>query len=185
MAMEACSVQGCNTILCAIEMSQYCRKGQVYSFLSHVLEQIQHSDGDDYTVNMSLATECSVQFYSLFNIRIGDKELVSIENIFCMQCCKCFECNLMRVSAVLNVDHMIQHRHCMCPHKQNGRCCRSGNFRVKNNSSEKFSKFLRFRLICEIFLMVDDCSMDECLKSSWRLVYYQVSGEPGIVGCSR
>ena len=27
--------------------------------------------------------------------------------------------------------------------------------------------------------------MDERLESSWRLVYYQVSGEPGIAGCSR
>ena len=27
--------------------------------------------------------------------------------------------------------------------------------------------------------------MDEHLESSWRLVYYQVSGEPGIAGCSR
>ena len=27
--------------------------------------------------------------------------------------------------------------------------------------------------------------MDECQESSWRLVYYQVSGEPGITGCSR
>ena len=34
------------------------------------------------------------------------------------------------------------------------------------------------------FLMVDDCNMDECLKSSWHLVYYQVSGEPVITGCS-
>ena len=25
--------------------------------------------------------------------------------------------------------------------------------------------------------------MDERLESSWRLVYYQVSGEPGIAGC--
>ena len=33
--------------------------------------------------------------------------------------------------------------------------------------------------------MVDDCNMDERLESSWRLVYYQVSGEPGIAGCSR
>ena len=27
--------------------------------------------------------------------------------------------------------------------------------------------------------------MDDHLESSWRLVYYQVSGEPGIAGCSR
>ena len=46
-------------------------------------------------------------------------------------------------------------------------------------------KFLWFRSIREIFLTVDNCSMDERLESSWCLVYYQVSGEPGIVGCSR
>ena len=46
-------------------------------------------------------------------------------------------------------------------------------------------KFSRFRSIREIFLTVDDCSMDERLESSWRLVYYQVSREPGIAGCSR
>ena len=33
------------------------------------------------------------------------------------------------------------------------------------------------------FLTIDDCNMDERLESSWRLVYYQVSGEPGITGC--
>ena len=27
--------------------------------------------------------------------------------------------------------------------------------------------------------------MDECLETCWRLVYYQVSGEPGIACCSR
>ena len=31
--------------------------------------------------------------------------------------------------------------------------------------------------------MVDDYNVDECLESSWCLVYYQVSGEPGIAGC--
>ena len=46
-------------------------------------------------------------------------------------------------------------------------------------------KFSQFRSICEIFLTVDDYNMDEHLESSWRLVYYQVSGEPGIAGCSR
>jgi len=46
-------------------------------------------------------------------------------------------------------------------------------------------KFSRFRSIRKNFLTVDDCSMDERLESSWRLVYYQVSGEPGIAGCSR
>ena len=45
-------------------------------------------------------------------------------------------------------------------------------------------KFLRFHSIREIFLRVDDCNMDECLESLWLLVYYQVSGEPGIARCS-
>ena len=64
---------------------------------------------------------------------------------------------------------------------------RSGNFYVKNNSREKFCvvKFLRFRSIREIFLTVDDCNMDERLESFWSLVYYQVSGEPGIARHSR
>ena len=46
-------------------------------------------------------------------------------------------------------------------------------------------KFSWLHSICEFFLMVDDCSMDEHLESSWHLVYYQVSGEPGNAGCSR
>ena len=64
---------------------------------------------------------------------------------------------------------------------------RSGNFYVKNNSRKKFCvvKFLRFRSIREIFLTVDDCNMDEYLESFWSLVYYQVSGEPGIARHSR
>ena len=33
--------------------------------------------------------------------------------------------------------------------------------------------------------MVDDCNMNEHLESSWHLVYYRVSGEPGIAGYSR
>ena len=45
-------------------------------------------------------------------------------------------------------------------------------------------KFSWFCSICEIFLTVADCSMDERLESSYRLVYYRVSGEPGIAGCS-
>ena len=53
--------------------------------------------------------------------------------------------------------------------------------RVKNF---RVIKFLQFRSIREIFLTVDDYNMDERLESSWRLVYYQVSGEPGIAGCS-
>ena len=56
------------------------------------------------------------------------------------------------------------------------------NFRVKNF---RVIKFLRFRSIREIFLMADDCSMDEHLESSWRLVYYQVSGEQELAVCSR
>ena len=54
--------------------------------------------------------------------------------------------------------------------------------RVKNFRVVKFSQF---HSILEILLMVDDCNMDEHLESSWRLVYYQVSGEPGIACCSR
>ena len=46
-------------------------------------------------------------------------------------------------------------------------------------------KFSWFRSICEIFLTVDDYNMDERLVSSYRLVYYCVSGEPRIAGCSR
>jgi len=37
----------------------------------------------------------------------------------------------------------------------------------------------------KFFLMVDDCNVDKRLESSWHLVYYQVSGEPGIARCSR
>ena len=54
--------------------------------------------------------------------------------------------------------------------------------RVKNFRVVKFSRSCSIR---EIFLTVDDCNMNERLKSSWRLVYYQVSGEPGIAPCSR
>ena len=53
---------------------------------------------------------------------------------------------------------------------------------VKNFRVVKFS---RFHSIHEIFLTVDYCNMDERLESSWRLVYYQVSGAPGIARCSR
>ena len=45
-------------------------------------------------------------------------------------------------------------------------------------------KFLRSRSIREIFLMVGYCNMDERLESNWHLVYYQVSGDPGIARCS-
>ena len=46
-------------------------------------------------------------------------------------------------------------------------------------------KISQFHSICEIFLTVDDCNMDERLESEFlALVYYQVSGEPGIAGCS-
>ena len=37
----------------------------------------------------------------------------------------------------------------------------------------------------KFFLTVADYNMDERLESSYRLVYYRVSGEPGIAGCSR
>ena len=72
-----------------------------------------------------------------------------------------------------------------CDHHNEYR--RSGNFHVKNNLCENFRgvKFSRFRSIREFFLTVDYCNMDEYLESSWRLVYYQVSGEPGITRCSR
>ena len=53
---------------------------------------------------------------------------------------------------------------------------------VKNFCVVKFS---RFRSIREILLTVGDYNMDKRLESSWRLVYYRVSGEPGIAGCSR
>ena len=46
-------------------------------------------------------------------------------------------------------------------------------------------KFSWFRLIRDIFLTVDNCNMDEHLESSWCLVYYKVSGEPGITGYGR
>ena len=48
----------------------------------------------------------------------------------------------------------------------------------------RVDKFLRFRSIRKIFLTVDNCNMDERLESLWLLVYYQVSGEPGIARCS-
>ena len=62
---------------------------------------------------------------------------------------------------------------------------KSGNFHIKNNSRENFRvvKFSRFRSICEIFLTVDNYNMNERLESFYRLVYYQVSAEPGIAGC--
>ena len=51
---------------------------------------------------------------------------------------------------------------------------------VKNFRVVKFS---RFRSIHEI-LTIDDYNMDERLKISYRLVCYQVSGEPRIAGCT-
>ena len=56
-------------------------------------------------------------------------------------------------------------------------------FTLKINSHKNFHgvKFLRFCLTCEFFLTVDGYNMDD----SKRIVYHQVSGEPGIVGCSR
>ena len=61
----------------------------------------------------------------------------------------------------------------------------SGNFCIKNNSCEKISSYSIFAVLFREILTVDDCNMDERLESSWCLVYYQVSGEPGIAGCSR
>ena len=49
----------------------------------------------------------------------------------------------------------------------------------------RVDKFLQFRSIREIFLTVNGYNVDEHLESSERLVYYQVTGEPGIAGCSR
>ena len=51
---------------------------------------------------------------------------------------------------------------------------------VKNFHVVKFSWS---RSIRELFLTIKDCNMDERLESSWGLVYYQVSGEPGITSC--
>ena len=48
----------------------------------------------------------------------------------------------------------------------------------------RVDKFSRFRSIRKIFLTVDDCNMDERLESLRLLVYYQVSGKPGITHCS-
>ena len=63
---------------------------------------------------------------------------------------------------------------------------RSGNFHIKKIHVKNVRvKFSRFCSICEIFLKVDDYNMDEHLESSYHLVYYQLSGEPGIAGCSR
>ena len=45
--------------------------------------------------------------------------------------------------------------------------------------------FRGFVLSMNFFLTTNDYNMDECLESSYRLVYYRVSGEPGIAGCSR
>ena len=63
---------------------------------------------------------------------------------------------------------------------------RLGNFHVKIICVKNFRvvKFSWFRSIREIFLTVDNCNMDKRLESSWRLVYYQVSGDPGIARCS-
>ena len=60
--------------------------------------------------------------------------------------------------------------------------CRSGNFHVYAKIIVVLS-FYGFVRSAKFFLMVDDCNIDERLESSRRLVYYQVSGEPGIAGC--
>ena len=65
----------------------------------------------------------------------------------------------------------------------NNTYCRSGNFRLKNNLHENFCvNFSQFRSIRNFFLTVDNYNMDERLES---LVYYRVSGETEIAGCSR
>ena len=53
---------------------------------------------------------------------------------------------------------------------------------IKNFRVDKFSWF---RSIHEIFLTINNYNMDEHLDSSKHLVYYQVTGEPGIAGYSR
>ena len=50
--------------------------------------------------------------------------------------------------------------------------------RVKNIHVVKFAR------VHKIFLMVDDYKIDEHLKCSLHLVYYEVSGEPGVTGCN-
>ena len=70
------------------------------------------------------------------------------------------------------------------------RYCKLGNFHIKNNSREKLLviKFSWFRSIHEIFLMVDDCNMDNLPGSSWHLVYttrYQESKGLLAVGFDR
>ena len=52
---------------------------------------------------------------------------------------------------------------------------------IKKFCVEKFSQFHSIR---EIFLTVNGYNMEEDLESSDCLVYYQISGEPGITGCS-
>ena len=54
--------------------------------------------------------------------------------------------------------------------------------RMKNFRVVKFSWFHSIR---EIFLTVADYNMDEHPESSYRLVYYLVSREQEIAGCSR
>ena len=58
-------------------------------------------------------------------------------------------------------------------------------FTLKTKKISCSVKVSRFRSTREYFLMVEGYNMDGRLESSWRLVYYQVSGEPGIAGCSR
>ena len=58
-------------------------------------------------------------------------------------------------------------------------------FALKIIRMKFFLNFRGFVRSANFFLTVDDSSMDERLESSWRLVYFQASGEPGIAGCSR
>ena len=51
---------------------------------------------------------------------------------------------------------------------------------VKNYRVVKFS---RFRSIYEFILTVDNYNMDKRMESFYLLVYYRVSGDPGIAGC--
>ena len=63
--------------------------------------------------------------------------------------------------------------------------CRSGNFKIISAKNFCGVKFIRSVRSVKFFLMVDNYSMEECLDSFEHLVYYQVSAEPRIAGCSR
>ena len=84
------------------------------------------------------------------------------------------------------IDLHIGVRQCARPPPRKGSTIDREIFALKIICVKNFrvTKFSWFRSIRKIFLTVDDYNMDESLESSWRLVYYQVSGEPGITDCS-